>query len=270
MVVAADQLSVAGTDRTAGAPAAPQPEIILTRTQMGENVGTTARAMLNFGLTRLRLAAPQCGWPNAKAVNAASGATRVLNDVTLHDDARAAVADLHGVYATTARPRDMSKAVLTGQAAAAEIGGRLARGERIGVLFGPERTGLENDEIALADAIVAIPLNPAFASLNLAQAVLLVAYELHQHRDTTPPRSDGYGDLEPASKAEIQALLEHVVAELEGTSFFRSDDRRAKRIQELELLFQRCGLYRIEVHTLRGLVKGLAEAKRPRGTRQSV
>jgi len=231
---------------------------------MGENVGTAARAMLNFGLTRLRLVDPACGWPNAKAVNAASGASDVLNGIELYPTTASAVGDLHRVYATTARPREMVKPVLTAEAAGGELPRRLATGERVGVLFGPERTGLENEDVALADAVVSVPLNPGFASLNLAQAVLLVAYEIHRAGATPRPAADTR--LAPATKAEVDRLLADLVGLLEGTSFFRSTDRREKRIRELTLLLHRRELYQVEVQTLRGVVKGLLQ----RGRGQSV
>ncbi len=254
---------MAGTDRRAAGAGDVQPWFILVRPQMGENVGAAARAMLNFGLVRLRLVAPLCGWPNAKAVNAASGANVVLNGIEVFTSVRAATADLHRVYATTARPREMLKPVLTGAGAGAEIRARALGGERVGVVFGPERTGLENDEVQLADAIITIPLNPGFASLNLAQAVLLVAYEIHEAGDTTPPREDRSDVLGRATKGDIEQLLRAIVDELDGTSFFRSDDRRSKRIRELELLLQRLALHRAEVQTLRGLVKALTQTRRP-------
>ena len=254
---------MAGTDREQVRARGAQPWLILVRPQMGENVGAAARAMLNFGLTRLRLVDPVCPWPNAKAVNAASGANAVLNEVAIFASVRSAVADLDRVYATTARPREMVKPVLTGRGAGREIDARVAAGERVGVLFGPERTGLENDEVALADAIVTLPLNPGFASLNLAQAVILVAYEIHAAGDATPARRTRDDALGRATKGEVDQLLAAIVAELDGTSFFRSDSRREKRIQELELLLQRIELYHVEVQTLRGLVKALTQTRRP-------
>jgi tRNA/rRNA methyltransferase len=255
---------MAGTDRRFDVPTGPTPVVILVRPQMGENVGTTARAMLNFGLTELRLVDPPCGWPNAKAVNAASGASAVLNGLTIHPTTADAVADLNRVLATTARPRDLTIEVLTAEEAAYDMRRQLGRGERVGILFGPERTGLENDDIALADAILTVPLNPGFSSLNLAQAVLLVAYEWFKQGDGTPPRIEpGADDFAPATKGEVQGLVDHIVAELEGTAFFRSEDRRAKRIEELRLLFERRQLRSVEVQTLRGLVKGLTQERRP-------
>src|SRR5262249_3243984 len=153
------------------------PVVILCRPQLGENVGATARAMLNFGLTELRLVRPECGWPNAKAVAMASGAVGVLNEVRVFDRLEAAIADLHHVFATTARARELRKPVVSPDAAAAELRRLMGTGRRAGLVFGAERTGLQNDELLLADAIVRISTNPAFTSLNLGQAVLLVAYE---------------------------------------------------------------------------------------------
>jgi tRNA/rRNA methyltransferase len=251
---------LAGTDHRRSPADEAQPVVVLVRPQMGENIGTTARAMLNFGLTHLRLVDPVCGWPNAKAVNAASGASVVLNGVEIFESTRAAVADLHRVHATTARPREMVKPVLTADAAGREFRARLAGGERVGVLFGPERTGLENEDVTLADAIVTIPLNPGFSSLNLAQAVLLVAYEWHRAGDATPPVQPP--ELAPATKADVDRLLAHLVELLDGTSFFRSADRRDKRIQELELLLHRRELQEVEVQTLRGVIKGLVQRGR--------
>jgi tRNA/rRNA methyltransferase len=253
---------MAGTDRSAPGVAGPAPVVILVRPQMGENVGTTARAMLNFGLTELRLVDPPCGWPNAKAVNAASGAASVLNDLRIHPTTAAAIADLERVYATTARPRDMTMDVVTAEAAAREARDLIAQGQRVGFLFGPERTGLENEDVVLADAVLTIPVNPAFASLNLAQAVLLVAYEWLRAGDRTPPVQPGGAGLAAATKGEVQGLLDHIVAELDGTAFFRSDDRRLKRIEELTLLLQRRQLRSVEVQTLRGVVKGLTQRRR--------
>lgn len=251
---------MAGTDHRRTSASGAQPVVVLVRPQMGENIGTAARAMLNFGLTRLRLVEPLCGWPNAKAVNAASGASVVLNGIEIFADTRAAVADLHRVYATTARPREMVKPVFTGEAVGRELRARLTAGEDVGVLFGPERTGLENDDVTLADGIVTIPLNPGFSSLNLAQAVLLVAYEFHRAGDATPAVQPP--ELAPAAKADVDRLLRHLVELLEGTSFFRSTDRRDKRIRELELLLQRRELQEVEIQTLRGVVKALVQRGR--------
>ena len=153
------------------------PAIILVRPQMGENIGAAARGMRNFGLSEMRLVAPRDGWPNPKAVATASGAGRVLDAARVHGTTAEAIADCHTVYATTARPRDLIKPVLTPEAAMAEARGLIAAGQKVGFLFGPERAGLQNDDLAGAQAIVSVPVDPEFASLNLAQCVLLLAYE---------------------------------------------------------------------------------------------
>src|SRR6266699_6930907 len=174
-------LAMAGTDHSRQA-ASGGPAIILVEPQLGENIGTAARAMANCGLDDLRLVRPRDGWPSEKAVAAASGADWVLEKARLFPDIRAAIGDLAHVYAATARDRYMVKRELTPRRAAAEMKGFLAAGEACGVLFGPERTGLVNDQIALADTVLSVPLHPAFSSLNLAQAVLIIGYEWYTAR----------------------------------------------------------------------------------------
>ena len=224
------------------------PVVVLCRTQLGENIGTAARAMLNFGLTELRLVRPECGWPSAKAVAAASGAYPVLNRVRVAERLEGALEDVQHVFATTARAREMTKPVLDAAEAMAETRALIKAGRRVAILFGPERTGLANQELLLADALVSYPVNPAFASLNLAQAVLLVAYEWYKLAVTTPatpadggssitgavPKSEpaseacdaaGVPTAAPATKAEVSGLLQHLVDELDAADFFRSRDR---------------------------------------------
>jgi tRNA/rRNA methyltransferase len=251
------------TEPTAGAAAAPSaPAIILVRPQLGENVGAAARAMLNFGLTDLRLVQPQCGWPNAKAVQAASGATEVLNRLRVFDGVEDAASDLHRLYATTARRRDLPKPVLTAAEAAREARAALQKGERVGILFGPERTGLSNDELIYADAVVSTPVNPDFFSLNLAQAVLLLAYEWFQSEAAVPARQESVPAGRPATKAELDQLLEHLIAELDAVNFFRTADRRASMSRALQLIFARADLREPDVHLLRGVIKELARGGR--------
>jgi tRNA/rRNA methyltransferase len=242
-----------------------EPVIVLVRPQLGENVGAAARAMLNFGLGELRLVRPQCGWPNAKALNVASGANRVLNQVRLFDGVEEA-ADLHRLYATTARPRDLPKPVVTPAEAARECRAELAAGRRVGVLFGPERTGLANDELILADAVLGVPVNPEFFSLNLAQAVLLVAYEWFLSAAEAPPRREAEPAGRPATKGELAGLLEHLIGELDAVDFFRAPDRRESMARTLKAIFARADLHEPDVHLLRGVVKELARGGR-RGPR---
>jgi tRNA/rRNA methyltransferase len=241
--------------------AALAPVVILVRSQLGENVGTTARAMLNFGLMDLRLVRPSCGWPNAKALNAASGATEVLNRLQLFERVEDATADLQRVYATSARGRDLAKPVLTPRAAIAEARQASALGQRVGLMFGPERTGLANEELILADALVRVPVNPAFFSLNLAQAVLLMAYEWFQAGSTTPERRRGARDGRPATKAELTGLVSHLVDELDAAGFFRSADRRQSMVPSLEVILARADLHEPDIHLLRGAIKALARGR---------
>jgi tRNA/rRNA methyltransferase len=238
--------------------AAPAPFVVLVRPQLGENIGTAARAMRNFGLTALRLVAPECGWPSAKAVVAASGAHEVLGAATLHRDTAAAVADLEHLFATTARGRGLDLPVLTAEAAAAEARRLCAAGRRVGFLFGPERTGLENEDLRLADALVTIPTAPDFASLNLAQAVLLLAYEWHKAGDGRPAVLDPVAGEPQATKAELEGLLDQLLAALDAVDFFKSPDRRRSLGPAIEVMLTRRGLTRSEVHLLRGIVKELA------------
>jgi tRNA/rRNA methyltransferase len=240
----------------------PAPAVILVRPQLGENVGAAARAMLNFGLDELRLVRPQCGWPNAKAVQAASGATEVLNRLQVFDRVADAARDLNRLFATSARPRDLAKPVVTAVQAAREARAALERGERVGVLFGPERTGLANDDLILADAVVRIPVNPAFFSLNLAQAVLLVGYEWFQSADQVRDRQDSEPAGLPATKEELDQLLDHLIAELDAVDFFRTADRRESMSRALKSMFTRAGLRSPDVHLLRGVIKDLARGGR--------
>jgi len=242
-------------------PAPSAPVIILVGTQLGENVGTAARAMLNFGLRDLRLVQPKCGWPNVKALNAASGATEVLNRLEVFESVAAASADLHRLYATTARPRDLPKPVVTAEAAAREARAASARGERVGVLFGPERTGLSNDDLIYADAVLTIPLNPAFTSLNLAQAVLLVGYEWFKAHAAVPPRRAARPPGRRATKAELERLADHLVGELDAAAFFRGPDRRVSLVRTLKLIAERAQLHEPDVHLLHGIIKALARKR---------
>jgi tRNA/rRNA methyltransferase len=252
----------------AEASSAPGPAIILVRPQLGENVGTAARAMLNFGLTDLRLVRPQCGWPNVKAVNAASGATAVLNRVRLFESVEQAAAELQRVYATTARGRDLPKPEVTAAHAAREARAACAAGQSVGILFGPERTGLTNDELILADAVLRVPVNPNFFSLNLAQAVLVIAYEWWQAASPAEaePVVSGVGPppTQPATKGELAGLLDHLVAELDAVDFFRTPDRRQSMVRALKAIFARAGLGTPDVHLLRGVIKQLARGRRDR------
>ena len=249
--------------------------MILLRSQLGQNIGTAARAMANFGLDEMRLVAPRDGWPSEYAKKAASGADHVIDNALLFERAEDAVADLNFVMATTARPRDMAIEIFTPEDAAREMHRRIAGGERVGVLFGPERSGMENDEIVLADAIIMAPVNPAFASLNLAQAVLMVAYEwykplassLGDGRRIGKPGAAGLNmrKSRPASKQELIGFFEHLERELDDAGFLRPVEKRPTMVRNIRTLFQRASLTEQEVRTLRGIVASLVRQHKRMG-----
>ncbi len=251
---------MAGTDRTREAERG-GPAIVLVRPQLGENIGTAARAMLNFGLTDLRLVQPRDGWPNVKAVNAAAGATEVLDSVRLFDTTAEAVADLRHVLATTARPRSMLKPVLTPRRAAADMRRWSAAGEACGVLLGREKSGLDNDDVARADAVVTVPMNPAYASLNLAQAVLLVGYEWHQAAAGAPDEDLPPGRTRPATHGELENFFAHLERELDDCGFLRNRDKRPSMVRNIRNMFLRARLFEQEVRTLHGIVTELAKRR---------
>ena len=233
------------------------PTIILVEPQMGENIGACARAMLNCGLTDLRLVRPRDGWPNEKAQANASGADLVLDNVTLHDSTAEAVADLEVVYATTVRTRDMIQQFVTPRVAAEEMRAHYAAGHKVGVMFGPERTGLFNDDLTLAEKLITVPLNPAFSSLNLGQAVLLIGYEWFQTGDLPPERFLHTGQTRPATKAELVNFFEHIEIQLERTGFFTSPAKRPSIVRTIRNAFERMQMTEQEVRTFHGILASL-------------
>lgn len=248
------------------------PTLVLVRPQLADNIGMVARAMANFGLDDLRLVAPRDGWPNEKARAASSGANYIIDSAKAFTGVSEAVGDLNYVCATTARQRDLAKPVLTPEQAVEEMSRRLAAGERCGVLFGPERAGLETDEIARADAVVMVPVNPRFASLNLAQAVLLVSYEWLKHtRRGTLGRVTTYeSPLEsglrlrgspPATKHELYGFFDHLERELDRLGFFNPPHKRQTVMRNIQSMFSRMGATEQEVRTLRGIVATLSQGK---------
>jgi tRNA/rRNA methyltransferase len=245
------------------------PAIILVHPQLGENIGMVARAMANFGLAELRLVNPRDGWPSEKAISAASKADHVIAATKVFSSLEAAVADLNFVYATTARDRYGYKEVRSPMVAAETLRTRFRAGEATGILFGRERTGLTNEEIALADELVTFPVNPAFASLNLAQAVLLMSYEWMK---------TGMGSLEetafsalpqrPAQKDELQGLFDHVEEALDARGYFRPAAKKPKLIENLRSALTRPSFTGSEIQVLRGIISCLDRFTRdaPRGT----
>lgn len=238
------------------------PEMILVGPQMGENIGAAARAMWNFGLRRMRVVAPRDGWPNPRAVALASGAGRVLDAAQVFGDTAAATADLHHVYATTARPREMTKTVMTPEAAARDMARRIGEGQKVGVLFGRERTGLETEDVIRANAIVTVPVNPDFPSLNLAQCVLLMSYEWRRTHDATPPARYHTGKSEVAAAGAVERMTDHLIGELDEAGFFFPETKRESMLVNLRNLFRRAPLTDQDVRTLHGVVRALAEKRR--------
>ena len=231
------------------------PTFVLTRPQMGENIGAAARAMLNFGLDRMRIVDPRDGWPNPAAVALASGAGRVLDAATVHDDLAGALADCTYVYATTARQRDLTKEVLSPEEAMRDAAHRLNEGQHVAVLFGPERAGLENEDIAQASALISVPVNPEFASLNLAQCVLLVGYEWMRAAGEVTPRTTEMAGTVWATGDEIEHLSRHFEERLEDAGFFFPDHKSASMKVNLRNMWSRMPLTRADVQTLHGMLR---------------
>jgi len=236
-----------------------KPVIVLVRPQLGQNIGKAARAMLNFGLTELRLVAPRDGWPNPEAGPTASGADIVLEHAQVFATAREAIADCSHVFASTVRRRDLVMSVTGPQGMADLIAGS---SERSAILFGPERSGLETDEVALANAIVTVPINPEFASLNLAQAVILLAYEWSRRAGLAQPTAK---DTEPpAPHGELDGLIAHLNTELEAKGYFHPPSRTEATKNTLRTIFTKAGWSSREVKAVRGIIRALVSARRHR------
>lgn len=251
----------AGTDKTKRWVEAPGPVVVLVEPQLGENIGSAARAMANFGLGRLRLVKPREEWPNPQARKMASGADRILDNAQVYASLEQAIADCSLVFATTARAHDQAKPVVDAAEAARDAAVRVAAGETVAILFGRERIGLENDEVGLADRIVTLPVNPAFASLNLAQAVVIVAYEWFKL--TGPGLPFAQPDRSPAaSKQQLLAFFKSVEVELEKVEFFRPPDKRDTMQINLRNIFTRMALSQQDIRTLHGVITSIAEGRK--------
>ena len=271
---------MAGTDKTRNQVLGPAPVVVLVNPQLGENIGTAARAMANFGLHELRIVSPRDGWPNDKALTSASGANWIIEGATVFDDLAAAVKDINYIYATTARPRGMIKEVVTPEQAGGDMRARIGRGEKLAILFGRERWGLDNDEVSLADVIVTAPVNPAFASINIAQAVLLMGYEWFKDQagtlgQQTPelPALDGPGlqtpDTRPATKEELFGFFDHLERELDVAGFFKTGDKKPGMMRNIRNIYARAALTEQEVRSLRGMIASLTRAHEKRKERKS-
>ena len=255
-------MSGSGTDKTKSGIALTGPVVVLVEPQLGENIGMAARAMGNFGLTRLRIVNPRDGWPNVHARRAASGADHILDQVELFDTVEQAVADCTLLFATTARAHDQAKPVVAPEAAAGEMTVAIAGGATVGILFGRERYGLQNEEVALADRIVTFPVNPGFASLNLAQAVLLVGYEWFKLATSGALPFAMTERSERASQHQMQAFFDNLVRELDKVEFLRPAEKRETMLVNLRNIFTRMEPTKQDMHTLHGVVMAIAEGRK--------
>ncbi len=262
---------MAGTDKTQAAILG-GPTIILVEPQLGENIGTTARAMLNFGLTDLRIVNPRDGWPNEATRASASGADVVIDGVRVYDRTEEAIADLSVVYAATARRRDMHLPEVPPRTAAAEMRRVSETGEKFGVLFGGERWGLNNDDVSLAQSVLTVPVNPAFSSLNLAQSVLLVAYEWFQSGLAEEDRMPAPQIVEPgqplADGKAMDSFFNHLESELDAAGFLFPPEKRPSVTRKLRNFFQRARPRDNEVRMLRGVIAALVEFGGPNQRRR--
>lgn len=241
--------------------AAPQPPVvILNAPQLAENIGAVARVMANFGLSELRLVNPRDGWPQERAWACASGADWPLNDAKLFTSVADAIADLKLVFATTARPRELQLPVLTPRAAAGELWQATGEGLRTGLLFGGERAGLETADIALCQAVVTIPIDPKFRSLNLAQAVAINAYEWRTTALDAPPPAFREG-APPADGAALLGFYEHLERELDAAGFFHPPEKTPSMVQNLRSALGRARFTDQEVRTFRGVVTALSRGR---------
>ncbi len=244
------------------------PAVILVNPQLGENIGTAARAMANFGISDLRIVQPRDGWPSKRARAASAKGVKIVDEAKVFADLPSAISDLNHLYATTARPRDMIKTVFSPEQAASDMHVRQNSGQKVGILFGRERWGLSNDEIALADEIIMAPVDPKCASINIAQAVLLVCYEWFKPKAASLGQETGelpaavetglrMPGTEPASKQQLLGMYEHLESELDDAGFFKSKEIRPKMVVNLRNLFARAEMTEQEVRTFRGVIASL-------------
>jgi TrmH family RNA methyltransferase len=246
-------------------PPGESPIVVLVRPQMAQNIGTTARAMANGGLFHLRIVAPRDGWPQPNAYAAASGADAILDHAQVFPDIPSAIADCHRVLGTCPRPRYVIVPILDARAAAAELRAVNARDLRVAVLFGPERAGLESDDLAHCDTLVRYPLNPQHNSLNLAQAVMILAYEWWMQAEATPARDFQTNGTRVATKGDLEAFLTRLIAELDAAGFLHNPPKRPGMIRNLRHWFERGEVTEQELRTLHGVVTELSRGRMVQG-----
>jgi len=251
---------MAGTNSSIKLDLAPAPVVILCEPQLGENIGTAIRAMANFGLWELRLVNPREGWPNEKANAASTKAEHVISRVQVFEKLEDAIEDLSLVFATTARKRDMFKPVIGPDVAGNRMNAHIKKDQKTGLLFGRERWGLNNDEVALCDAIVTLPVEPAFASLNIAQAVLILAYEWRRASKADEDLPFGSNEGLPADKGDIVRMFEHLEGSLDKAGFFTVEEKRPSMVQNLRAMLTRTNFNQQELRTFRGVISALERA----------
>lgn len=259
---------MSGTDHSVEIEPNLQPQIILVRPQMGENIGAAARAMWNFGLERMTLVAPRDGWPNPAATAMASGAARVLDQVQVKPSLDEACGHLNYVFATTARSRDLTKEVLSPKEAMGRLHQLNSGGQKTGMLFGPERAGLENEDLVHADALIRVPVNPSFGSLNLAQCVLLLAYEWQLCELDEDTSQMEWASAEPATQIERQHLQKSLEEKLDAVGFFWPDDKAENMKLNLRNMFSRMPLSDIDIRTFHGIFRALERGRNRKDDQQ--
>jgi tRNA/rRNA methyltransferase len=240
----------------------PVPTIVLVEPQMGENIGAAARAMWNFGLDRMRIVNPRDGWPNPKAQAMSSGAGRVMDAVTVVDTTAEALEDLNFVFATTARNRDLTKEVMTPERAMAHARALIGQGQKVGIMFGPERSGLANEDVAHANALISVPVNPAFASLNLAQCVLLLAYEWRRQVGEVPAQVMEMAGTNFATAVEVQKLGERMEEALDARDFFWPENKAESMVLTLRNMLTRLDFTDADVRVFHGILKAMEKPRK--------
>ncbi|MBI2706896.1 MAG: RNA methyltransferase [Proteobacteria bacterium] len=233
--------------------------IILVEPQLGQNIGAVARAMLNFGLLNLRLVRPRDGWPNPEAIAPAAGANQILENVQVFSSTSAAIWDLNRVFATSARPHDMIKSIYTPEAALESLALTATEDQKVGILFGGERCGLVSEDISLCEALIKIPTNSTFPSLNLAHSVVLIAYEWLTQLTSFPPQVFRTGHTKLATRENLQNLFIHLEQELDKSGFLRHQKKRPTMVRNIRNIFQRAHLTEQEIRTLRGIIRSLGK-----------
>ncbi len=262
-------MNLSGTDHSVKIEYSQQPRIVLVRPQMGENIGSAARAMWNFELNQMNLVDPRDGWPNPAAIAMASGAAPVLDNVQVSPNVEGAVSDLHYVFATTARQRNLTKEILSPKAAMERARALINQGQRVGVLFGAERSGLENSEIMSANALVSVPVNPAFGSLNLAQCVLLLSYEWRLANAHVTNAEMDWASSAPATRADVDYLIENITEKLDSLGFFWPDKKAESMRSSLRNMLSRLPLSDIDVRTFHGIFRALWKGEKFKNKRNT-